>query len=490
MILAFSPLALLGGLALSYEVPEMELTQAFAKFKEDYGIDYPTPQETALREEIFIENYRHIQRVNAEGRPYKLAINKFADQSSEEFAAAMLTRGYRKRYRDFFGAAKRPGFLGVHHYSGKPLPDEIDWSHLNAVTRVKNQGSCGSCWAFSATGSLEGRYEIANPKHDLVEFSEQQLVDCSTEEGNMGCNGGLMDYAFKYVIEHGLCTEEDYGYDAVDEPCRNSTVKKKARLHPHDVVGYVDVDSKNGAAMKEALQTGPVSVAIEADMPDFQFYHEGVLTGECGDSLDHGVLLVGYGEMDGTKYWKVKNSWGAEWGKEGYILLERERADGTDEDECGILLQGSYPKFREDINKKTTSVAQSLEVVIPEDLTLSTLIRPPSNAGHYHAPPCDEGDAQAQIKLHDHTYELCSPPCGPDNSCPPKPAGVDAREMCVLSTHPPKADHCALICMADGDLKCPEGMTCVPAQGQFGVCLSEVGVSALPRVKGTEVIYE
>ncbi|EEQ98980.1 Cathepsin L precursor, putative, partial [Perkinsus marinus ATCC 50983] len=159
-----------------------------------------------------------------------------------------------------------------------PLPDEIDWSHLGAVSRVKNQQSCGSCWAFSATGALEGRYEIANPKHELVEFSEQQLVDCSSEEGNMGCNGGLMDNAFAYVMQHGLCTEEDYAYEAIDEPCRNSTVKEKARLHPHDVTGFVDVHSKDGEAMKEALQSGPVSVAIEADMPDFQFYHEGVLT--------------------------------------------------------------------------------------------------------------------------------------------------------------------------------------------------------------------
>ncbi|EER04489.1 cathepsin L, putative [Perkinsus marinus ATCC 50983] len=343
-------IAFLGSAVLSYEVPDVDLASAFAKFKEDYGIEYSSPQEAALREEIFIENYRHIQRINSEGRSYKLAVNKFADQSSEEFAAGMLTRGYRKRYRDFFG--KRPGYLGVHHYSGKPLPDEIDWSHLGAVSRVKNQQSCGSCWAFSATGALEGRYEIANPKHELVEFSEQQLVDCSSEEGNMGCNGGLMDNAFAYVMQHGLCTEEDYAYEAIDEPCRNSTVKEKARLHPHDVTGFVDVHSKDGEAMKEALQSGPVSVAIEADMPDFQFYHEGVLTGECGDSLDHGVLLVGYGELDGKKYWKVKNSWGAEWGHEGYILLERERADGTEEDECGILLQGSYPKFREDIDHR------------------------------------------------------------------------------------------------------------------------------------------
>jgi len=170
---------------------------------------------------------------------------------------------------------------------------------------VKNQGQCGSCWSFSATGSLEGAWQIATGS--LVSVSEQQLVDCSKPEGDQGCSGGLMDNAFKYMEQAGMCTEESYPYLAKAQ--RKCKAKKcKVGIPKGSVVGYKDVDPDDEEAMMEAVAKGPVSIAIEADKTVFQLYKKGVLTQTCGENLDHGVLVVGYGEMDGQKYWKVKNS--------------------------------------------------------------------------------------------------------------------------------------------------------------------------------------
>jgi cathepsin L len=199
------------------------------------------------------------------------------------------------------------------------------------VTAVKDQGMCGSCWAFSATGSLEGSYFL---KHgQLLSFSEQQLVDCSKKQGNEGCNGGLMDTAFSYVKENGLCLETDYPYNAKDGQCESTCLKTLSGS------GFVDIPENDEAALERAVLTiGPISVAIQADKPAFQFYKTGVFDDpSCGTNLDHGVLVVGLGTLKGKDYWIVKNSWGQLWGSEGYILLARGK------NMCGIAQQASYP---------------------------------------------------------------------------------------------------------------------------------------------------
>merc|ERR1719263_1454268 len=231
-------------------------------------------------------------------------------------------------------------YLGQHRYSGAELPTEVDWSAKGAVTPVKNQGQCGSCWSFSSTGSLEGAWEIASGK--LVSLSEQQLVDCSKKEGNMGCNGGLMDNAFTYWKTAGVCTEESYPYTAkTGTTCKASSCTKA--IPEGGVVGFKDVDKDDEKALMEAVATGPVSIAIQANKGAFQFYKGGVLSTSCGTSLDHGVLLVGYGTENGKTYWKVKNSWGEVWGEKGYILLEREHSPDGKAGECGLMTQPSYP---------------------------------------------------------------------------------------------------------------------------------------------------
>jgi len=214
--------------------------------------------------------------------------------------------------------------------STESVPASVDWTTQGAVTPVKDQGQCGSCWAFSTTGSVEGAEFIATGT--LKSFSEQQLVDCSTAQGNMGCNGGLMDYAFTYIESNPLELESDYPYKAVDGTCKYVTSKGVGK-----VSSFVDVTPKNADQLKAAIALGPVSVAIEADRAVFQSYTSGVITSRlCGTSLDHGVLAVGYGTESGQDYFLVKNSWGSSWGDNGYVKI------GTN-NVCGILQQPSYP---------------------------------------------------------------------------------------------------------------------------------------------------
>ena len=315
---------------------ETDIFNYFDEFLIQYGKEY-TPEEYDMRKEIFEENVRKVNEINAQGNTYTLEINEFADLSRDEFRSSHFGMKHAV-VRDFLGAEQKPAsYLGRHVYSGAPVPESVDWDHLGAVTKVKDQGQCGSCYAFSATGALEGRIEIVTGK--LLSLSEQQIVDCSAENGNQGCEGGLMDFVFQYVSDNGICSEEDYGYLAEKhDACSacNSPI-----VPAHEVTGYMDVHPKDVMALMEALAEGPVSVAIEADETIFQFYKGGVLTGKCGSNLDHGVLAVGYGkDASGQEFWKVKNSWGEKWGDHGYIYLSKsEKGPG----ECGILLQASYP---------------------------------------------------------------------------------------------------------------------------------------------------
>lgn len=322
-------------------------TISFNEFVHLYQREY-SPEDYGRRKMIFDENVRRIAEVNSNNLSYKLAINEFADVSKEEFRSTKF--GMKKpRSKEFLGAIRKaPSYLGRHKYTGASLPDIVDWTTLGAVTDVKDQQMCGSCYAFSATGAIEGRVEIATGK--LLSLSEQQIVDCSQEIGNNGCNGGLMDLVFQYVTDHGICSETDYPYKAAEE----DTCKEKSCLSivpPGQVTGFYDVHPEDTHALMEALAEGPVAVAIEADETVFQFYKSGVLTEQCGANLDHGVLAVGYGESkDGIPYFKVKNSWGPNWGDHGYIYLSRS-VDGPGE--CGILLQASYPKIKKSAEEES-----------------------------------------------------------------------------------------------------------------------------------------
>jgi C1A family cysteine protease len=212
------------------------------------------------------------------------------------------------------------------------LPETVDWTAKGGVTPVKNQGQCGSCWAFSTTGALEGEY--FRTQGSLQSFSEQQLVDCSKSYGNGGCNGGLMNMSFWYVIDHGITNETQYPYKAAGSTCKYTDAQKV-----WGISNCVDVTVNVEKALLASIAHQPTSVAIEADHASFQLYKSGVYSGNCGTKLDHGVLAVGYGEQSGKTFIKVKNSWGSSWGSQGYIYIARK---GDGKGQCGINMAASF----------------------------------------------------------------------------------------------------------------------------------------------------
>merc|ERR1712194_592228 len=233
--------------------------------------------------------------------------------------------------------------LGTMQYSGKALADSVDWTTKGAVTPVKNQGQCGSCWAFSTTGALEGAYQVASGK--LVSLSEQQYVDCDGFP-NMGCNGGNMAFGLRYAKDHSICTEESYQYKGKGGVCQAASCT--TGLNAGTVTAVTKVGGPCGAASDNALKTAlnkqPISIGIEADQPAFQHYTSGVVTGTCGAKVDHGVLLVGYGTDGSTPYWKVKNSWGASWGDHGFVRMVQGK------NECGINSQPNFPVIKSSVS--------------------------------------------------------------------------------------------------------------------------------------------
>ncbi|KAF2554526.1 hypothetical protein F2Q68_00017218 [Brassica cretica] len=285
--------------------------------------------EKDKRFEIFMDNVKFVQEHNSvPNQSYELGLTRFSDLTNEEFRAIYL-RSKMERTRD---SVKSERYL---HNVGDTLPDEIDWRAKGAVVPVKDQGSCGSCWAFSAIGAVEGINQIKTG--ELVSLSEQELVDCDTSYNN-GCGGGLMDYAFQFIISNGgIDTEEDYPYTATDDNICN-TDKKNTRVVTID--GYEDVP-ENENSLKKALANQPISVAIEAGGRAFQLYKSGVFTGTCGTALDHGVVAVGYGTSEGQDYWIIRNSWGSNWGESGYIKLQRNIKDSSGK--CGVAMMASYP---------------------------------------------------------------------------------------------------------------------------------------------------
>lgn len=268
--------------------------------------------------DVFKNNLKFIETHNQKNESYKLEVNEFTDKKISSNNHFIRSENGKYQINDSI-----------------IVPMNIDWRKKGAVTHVKNQADCGSCWSFSATGSIEGINAINNGK--LLNISEQQLIDCSTDYGNHGCEGGSMDLAFKYAIQNGLCSEEEYPYTAEEGQCQDCK-------NVVNITSFQDITSNNEKALKRVVSQQPVSVAIQANTRSFQMYSSGIYSDlSCGNQLDHGVLIVGYGYdlFHDMEYWIVKNSWGPQWGEDGYIRMERNIQDSSGL--CGIAMQPSIP---------------------------------------------------------------------------------------------------------------------------------------------------
>lgn len=306
-----------------------DLNQAWFTYKTYHKKVYESDAAEVVRQGIWASNLAYIQHHNMDAdrgmHSYWLGENEYSDMTHEEFRAVM--NGYIM--------SNRSSHLQYVSSLTTDPPAQVDWRTQGYVTPIKNQGQCGSCWAFSTTGSLEGQH--FKKAKALVSLSEQNLVDCSKKYGNKGCEGGLMDNAFKYIKANGgIDTESSYPYKARNGDCQF----KSSDVGATDT-GFVDVKRGDESALQQAVaEIGPISVAMDASHQSFQHYRTGVYTERRCSSirLDHGVLAVGYGEVMSKKVWIVKNSWGTTWGEKGYFNLAKD-----EKNMCGIATQPSYP---------------------------------------------------------------------------------------------------------------------------------------------------
>ncbi|XP_075765253.1 digestive cysteine proteinase 2-like [Pelodiscus sinensis] len=303
--------------------------QVFHHYRKRFGKTYRSEQELEHRKHTFTHNMRYVHSKNRANLPYKLALNHLADRTPEEMA---VLRGRLKS-----GAPNNGQPFPTELYAGLILPEFLDWRLYGAVTPVKDQAVCGSCWTFAVTGTMEGALFLKTGV--LTSLSQQVLVDCSWGFGNYGCDGGEEASAYEWIKKHGgIATSDSYGpYKGQNGLCHYNTSELVAKVQ-----GYVNVTSGNVTALKAAIyKNGPVAISIDASHRSFSFYSSGVYyEPKCGNKtsdLDHAVLAVGYGVLQGELYWLVKNSWSTYWGNDGYILMSMQ------DNNCGVTTDASYP---------------------------------------------------------------------------------------------------------------------------------------------------
>ncbi|KAK1439012.1 hypothetical protein QVD17_04827 [Tagetes erecta] len=317
---------------------EEELRTTYELWLARHGKTYNALGEKETRFQIFTDNLKFIDDHNfSDNQTYKLGLNQFADLTNDEYRS-MYLGAKPDPYRRI--AKLQRGDVSQRYavQSNEMFPEKVDWRERGAVAPIKNQGGCGSCWAFSTVAAVEGVNKIVTG--EMISLSEQELVDCDNVN-NFGCNGGTMDLAFEFIVSNGgINSESDYPYKGVGDVC--DPVRNKAKVVSID--GYEDVPPMNEKALMKAVAHQPVSVGIEASGREFQLYSSGVYSASCGTELDHGVVVVGYGSENGKDYWIVRNSWGSNWGEDGYIRMERNMVGRhASSGKCGITLMASYP---------------------------------------------------------------------------------------------------------------------------------------------------
>jgi C1A family cysteine protease len=320
--------------------------ELFEQFRTQYGKDYKTKEEQDTRFEIFKTNLLRAEELNNEGHA-TFGVTKFMDLSAAEFKATYLARKSLTKHKTMpeFDHTECPA-CKLFPEMGNYTANALDWTTKGAVTPVKDQGQCGSCWSFGTTGDIEGVYFLSNgtlPGNGKG-LSEQQLVACDTSQDE-GCNGGLQEDAFDYVIKNkGLTTEENYPYTSGSGK-RGICAEAKSKEQLSGAISSWAQVSKTAAGesgiASAMVKAGPVTIAINAE--HLQTYKSGItnpLICRSGEAaLDHAVLMVGYGTDGGDAYWKIKNSWAADWGEEGYFRI----VSGTNK--CGIAMDAVHSKL-------------------------------------------------------------------------------------------------------------------------------------------------
>jgi len=304
----------------------------FQDFQNTFNKKYDSVDEKHFRFAIFEKNFYEIIKHNLNPyRNFSMGLNQFADISVDEFKEKYI-HGYKTP------ALKGSGCKPFTTYPNKADPSAVDWTENHVVNPIRDQGQCGSCWAFATTANAESVWAIS--KGELYDLSEQFLVDCASGIGyfNQGCNGGQPDSALKYMINNGQYLESVYPYTATTDKCKTYASHIDIKFS-----SCYDVTPNNQAILQAAVTQNPVVIAIEADTRYFQFYSSGILTDsiKCGTDLDHAVEIVGYGTENGIDYWKVRNSWGESWGESGYVKIEKSSST-NDPGVCGIAMEPSF----------------------------------------------------------------------------------------------------------------------------------------------------
>ncbi|XP_047319018.1 ervatamin-B-like [Impatiens glandulifera] len=332
-----------------------EMMVIYKKWMVENGKVYNGIDEFEKRFNIFKDNLVFIDAHNSENRTYKVGLNVFADLTDEEYRSYYLGLKYDAR-RQFVQSKMASQRYAAS--SAENLPELVDWRTEGAVSSIRNQGRCGSCWAFSAIAAVEGINKIATG--ELIDLSEQELIDCDRTV-NAGCQGGLMDYAFEFITNNGgIDSEEDYPFLEADGTCDDTKMNSKVV----SIDGFEYVQPNNENDLKRAVAHQPISVGIEAYGWEFKHYVSGIFTGNCGTSLDHAVVVVGYGSENGVDYWIVRNSWGSNWGENGYLRIKRNNViDGMGRGKCGIAMMPSYPIKIENANRKNENANDIAGVV-------------------------------------------------------------------------------------------------------------------------------
>jgi C1A family cysteine protease len=438
-------------------------------FKEWHGIfgpdanAYSRKKTMENREIAFNANVQKIEEHNAKNLSWRMGVNHLSDLTAAEFSELMGFGSCRK-IMNLTQRTENRNDKKIFQVRNPKNLDTVDYRSTNnplkkiAVTGVKNQGGCGSCWSFSASGAVEGAWVVAG--NELVSLSEQELVSC--DKYDSACNGGFMDYALQWVKENGLTSEANYPYvsgNGAVPRCNTEKVQQKVAT----IKSYKDVEHASEDALENALNIGPVAIGIEADQYAFQSYRTGVMTGTCGSSIDHGVLAAGYGHdsKSNLDYWIVKNSWGSSWGMDGYILLERHIRSRAGQ--CGILMQPSYPI--------ATGVVPTPKPTPKPTPTPGPSPGPSPSTDDYEDPDENDGSCHTEeVKVVDPYGvggRMCMPKCNSTSDCPAGPKGWPSP-TCILPYGYSMV--CGVDCQKNKTI-CPTETECISILGSIYICL-------------------